>query len=182
MAGYSEAENVADSSRLAEMLYKIHSCSKPTVARVQGAALAGGIGLISACDMAVAVEHAKFSITEVKLGLIPANIAVYLVPSIGVRAVRRYGMTGSLFDAAEALRIGLVDEVASAGQFDAAVAGIVDDLLAAAPQAVAECKKLIEHVAGPVTEQMRQDTAKWLARVRVGEEAQNRMHAFLNKR
>lgn len=182
MAGYSEAENVADSSRLAEMLYKIHSCPKPTVARIHGAALAGGVGLVSACDMAVAAEHAKFGITEVKLGLIPANIALYLVPSIGVRAVRRYGMTGSLFDAAEALRIGLVDEVAPAEQLDAAVAGIVDALLAAAPQAVAECKKLVEHVAGPVTEQMRQDTAKWLARVRVGEEAQSRMHAFLNKR
>lgn len=182
MVGYSEAENFADSSRLAEMLYKIHSCTKPTVARVHGAALAGGVGLISACDIAVAAEHAKFALTEVKLGLIPANIALYLVPSIGVRAVRRYGMTGALFDAAEARRIGLVDEVAPAEQLDAAVAGIVDALLAAAPHAVAECKKLIDHIAGPVTEQMRQDTAKWLARVRVGEEAQSRMHAFLNKR
>lgn len=182
MAGYSEAENVADSSRLAEMLYKIHTCPKPTVARVHGAALAGGVGLISACDMAVAAENAKFGITEVKLGLIPANIALYLVPSIGVRAVRRYGMTGALFDAAEALRIGMVDEVTPVARLDAAVAGIVDALLAAAPRAVAECKKLIDHVGGPVTERMRQDTATWLARVRVGEEAQGRMHAFLNKR
>jgi methylglutaconyl-CoA hydratase len=182
MMGYSEAENVADSSRLAEMLYKIHSCPKPTLARVHGAALAGGVGLISACDIAVAADHAKFGITEVKLGLIPANIALYLVPSIGVRAMRRYGMTGQLFDATEARRIGLVDEVAPAEQIDAVVAAIVDALLAAGPRAVTECKKLIAHVAGPVTEQMRGDTAKWLARVRVGEEAQGRMHAFLNKR
>lgn len=182
MAGYSEAENVADSSRLADMLYKIYSCPKPTLARVQGAALAGGVGLISACDMVVAAEHAKFAITEVKLGLIPANIALYLVPSIGMRAVRRYGMTGDRFDAAEARRIGLIDEIVPAERLDAAVAAIVDALLAAGPQAVVECKKLIDHVAGPITEQMRQDTAKWLARVRVGEEAQSRMHAFLNKR
>lgn len=182
MLGYSEAENVADSSRLAEMLYRIYSCPKPTLARVHGAALAGGVGLISACDIAVAAEHAKFGITEVKLGLIPANIALYLVPGIGVRAMRRYGMTGKLFDAAEARRIGLIDEVAAADQLDAVVGGIVDALLAAGPHAVAECKKLIEHVAGPLTEQMRADTARWLARVRVGEEAQSRMHAFLNKR
>jgi methylglutaconyl-CoA hydratase len=182
MLGYSEAENVADSTRLAEMLCKIHSCPKPTLARVHGAALAGGVGLISACDMAVAADQAKFGITEVKLGLIPANIALYLVPSIGPRAMRRYGMTGELFDAAEARRIGLVNEVAPADQLDAVVAGIVDALLAAGPGAVAECKKLIGHVAGPVTEQMREDTARWLARVRVGEEAQSRMHAFLNKR
>ena len=182
MLGYSEAENVTDSNRLAEMLYRIYSCPKPTLARVHGAALAGGVGLISACDIAVAAEHAKFGITEVKLGLIPANIALYLVPSIGARALRRYGMTGQLFDAAEAQRIGLVDEVAPAERLDAIVAGIVDALLATAPHAVAECKKLIEHVAGPMTEQMRRDTAKWLARVRVGDEAQSRMHAFLTKR
>ena len=181
MVGYSEAENVADSSRLADMLYKIYSCPKPTVARIHGAALAGGVGLVSACDMAVAAEQAKFAITEVKLGLIPANIALYLVPSIGLRAVRRYGMTGDRFDAADARRIGLVDEVVPAEQLDAAVAGIVDSLIAAAPHAVSECKELINHVGGQVTEQMRQDTAKWLARVRVGEEAQSRMHAFLNK-
>jgi len=182
MVSYSEEENVADSSRLADMLYKIYSCPKPTLARVHGAALAGGVGLLSACDMVVAADHAKFAITEVKLGLIPANIALYLVPSIGVRAVRRYGMTGDRFDAAEARRIGLIDEIVPTERLDAAVAGIVDALLAAGPQAVVECKKLIDHVAGPITERMRQDTAKWLARVRVGEEAQSRMHAFLNKR
>src|SRR3990172_651545 len=175
MLGYSEAENVADSNRLAEMLYRIYSCPKPTLARVHGAALAGGVGLISACDIAVAAEHAKFGITEVKLGLIPANIALYLVPSIGARALRRYGMTGQLFDAAEAQRIGLVDEVAPAERLDAIGAGIVGAPGAAAPHAGAECKKLIEQVAGPVTEPMRRDTAKWLARVRVGDEAQSRM-------
>ncbi len=182
MLGYSEAENVADSSRLAEMLYRIYACPKPTLARVHGAALAGGVGLISACDIAVAAEHAKFGITEVLLGLIPANISLYLVPGIGPRALRRYGMTGQLFDAAEARRIGLVDEIAPVERLDAVVEGIVDALVAAAPYAVAECKKLIEHVAGPVTEPMRREAAKWLARVRVGDEAQSRMHAFLSKR
>lgn len=182
MLGYSEEENVADSSRLAQMLYRLHACPKPTVARIHGAALAGGVGLVSACDIAVAAAPAKFGITEVKLGLIPANIALYLVRSIGVRAMQRYAMTGEVFDAAEAQRIGLVHEVASEGQLDAAVAGIVEALLAAGPQAMAECKTLIEHVAGPVTEAMREDTARRLARVRVGDEAQSRMHAFLRRK
>ncbi|TAK52510.1 MAG: enoyl-CoA hydratase/isomerase family protein [Betaproteobacteria bacterium] len=182
MVGYSEAENVADSSRLADMFYGIHACPKPTVARVHGAALAGGIGLVSACDMAVAAEQAKFAITEVKLGLLPANIALYLVPSIGERAMRRYAMTGETFDAAEAHRIGLVHEVATAAELDSTVARIVAALLGAGPHAVAQCKKLIEHVAGPVGEQLRRDTATWLARVRVGEEAQSRMQAFLSRR
>lgn len=182
MLGYSEEENVADSNRLAQMLYRLHTCPKPTLARVHGAALAGGVGLVSACDIAVAGEGAKFGITEVKLGLIPANIALYLIPSIGERAMRRYALTGETFDAAEARRIGLVHEVAVEGQLDAAVGRIVDALLAAGPSALGECKKLIEQVAGPLSEDMRLDTARRLARVRVGEEAQSRMHAFLNKR
>lgn len=181
MLGFSEAENVADSSRLADMLYRIHSCPKPTLARIHGAALAGGIGLVSACDIAVASDTAKFGITEVKLGLIPANIALYLVPSIGERAMRRYALTGELFDAAEARQMGLVHQVTSAAELDTAVGRIVDSLLDAGPNAVGECKKLIGHVAGPVTAQMRRDTAEWLARVRVGAEAQSRMQAFLNR-
>ncbi len=182
MAGYSEAENIADSNRLADMLYKIHSCPKPTVARIHGAALAGGVGLVSACDIAVAAAQASFAITEVRLGLIPANIACYLVPTIGPHALRRYAMTAQRFDAAEARRIGLVDEIAPAEGLDAAVASIVESLLAAGPEALAECKKLIDHVGGPLTEKMRRDTAAWLARVRVGDEAQSRMNAFLTKR
>lgn len=181
MAGYSEAENVADSSRLADMLHTMHVCPKPTVARVHGAAFAGGVGLISACDIVVAAEQASFAITEVLLGLIPANIACYLAPVIGPRALRRYGLTAQRFDAAEARRIGLVDDVVPAGELDAAVERIVTSLLAAGPDALAECKKLIDHVAGEVTEAMRRDTAARLARVRVGEEAQGRMNAFLNK-
>jgi methylglutaconyl-CoA hydratase len=182
MLGYTEEENVADSSRLAAMLSRLNACPKPTVARVHGAALAGGVGLVSACDIAVAAEQAKFGITEVKLGLIPANIALYLVPSIGARAMRRYAMTGELFDAAEARRIGLVHEVAGEGQLDQVMGAMVEALLAAGPRAMGECKKLIEHVAGPVNDAMRRDTAKWLARVRVGEEAQSRMQAFLSKK
>ncbi len=182
MAGYSEAENIADSTRLADMLYTIHVCPKPTVARVHGAAFAGGVGLISVCDIVLASEQATFAITEVLLGLIPANIACYLSPVIGPRALRRYGLTAQRFDAAEARRIGLVDDVVPAGELDAAVERIVTSLLAAGPDALAECKKLIAHVAGEVTEAMRRDTAARLARVRVGEEAQGRMNAFLNKR
>lgn len=181
MVGYSEAENLADSRRLADMLYAIHACPKPTVARVHGAALAGGVGLISACDIVVAAEHALFAITEVRLGLIPANIACYLIPTIGVHTMRRYAMTAERFDAAEARRIGLVDEVTPADSLDAAVARVVESLLAASPEALAECKKLIDYVGVPVTEEMRRETAGWLARVRVRGEAQSRMNAFLKQ-
>jgi len=182
MVGYSEAENVADSSRLADMLYRIYACPKPTIARIHGAALAGGVGLVSACDIAVAAPGASFAITEVRLGLLPANIACYLLPAIGSRALRRYALTAQRFDAAEAHRIGLVDEIAPADGLDAAVAGIVEALLAAGPEALAECKRLIDHVGGPLSAQLRHDTAAWLARVRVGAEAQQRMNAFLAKR
>ncbi len=184
MVGYSEAENVADSSRLADMLYRIHSCPKPTLARVHGAAIAGGVGLVSACDIAVAAREAKFGITEVKLGLLPANIALYLVPCIGARAMRRYALTGEIFDAAEARQMGLVHETVPAVELDAAVDRIVSALLAAGPRAVVECKKLIGDVAaaGAVTEELRRDTAKRLAAVRVGPEAQSRMQAFLGQR
>jgi len=182
MVGYSEAENIADSGRLAEMFHRLNTCPKPTLARVHGAAIAGGVGLVSACDIAVAAEQASFAITEVKLGLLPANIALYLVPSIGVRSMRRYAMTAETFDAHEAQRIGLVHEVVPAAKLDSVVTRIVDALLAGGAHAVTECKKLIEHVAGPVTEQLRRDTAAWLARVRVGEEAQSRMQAFLSGR
>jgi methylglutaconyl-CoA hydratase len=182
MLGYSEAENVADARRLAEMLYRLHSCPKPVVARVHGAALAGGVGLVAAADIALAAEEAVFAVSEVRLGLIPANIACYLIPAIGVRAARRYSLTGERFDATEARRVGLVDEVAPAAQLDAAVEKVLGALLAGGPQAIAECKKLMAHVSGGVAEAMRADTAAWLARVRVGAEAQDRMNAFLRKR
>lgn len=182
MAGYSEVENVADASRLADMLHTMHTCPKPTIARVQGAAIAGGVGLVAACDMAVAADRAIFAVTEVRMGLIPANIACYLIPTVGVRAARRYALTGERFDADEAWRIGLVDKVAPADGLDAAVADMVESLLAGGPHALVECQKLIDHVAGPLTDAMRHETAAWLARVRVGVEAQDRMNAFLEKR
>lgn len=182
MAGYSEVENVADASRLADMLHTMHTCPKPTIARVQGAAIAGGVGLVAACDMAVAADRAIFAVTEVRMGLIPANIACYLIPTVGVRAARRYALTGERFDADEAWRIGLVDKVAPADGLDAAVADMVESLLAGGPHALVECQKLIDHVAGPLTDTMRRETAAWLARVRVGVEAQDRMNAFLEKR
>ncbi len=182
MVGFSEAENVANSTRLANMLHSIYQCPKPTIARVHGAALAGGIGLISACDIVVAAEPAVFALTEVRLGLIPANIACYVAPIIGVRALRRYGMTGQRFGTAEAMRIGLIDDVAPPERLDETVETIAASLLDAGPVAVAECKKLIDHIGGTVTELMRRDAAAWLARVRVGEEAQTRMNAFLKKK
>ena len=183
MVGLSEAENVADATRLSDMFYKIYSCPKPTIAKVQGAALAGGVGLISVCDMAISVENAKFGITEVKLGVIPANIALYLLPRIGIKAMQYYGMTGLIFTAFEALKINLIDEVTSVDGLDRSITTIVNALLAAAPQAVTECKKLIQYLAGgALINENRLETAKWLARVRISDEAQGLMNAFLKNR
>jgi len=182
MVGASEAENVADTTRLSDMFYKIYSCPKPTIARIR-AALAGGVGLISVCDMAISVENVKFGITEVKLGVIPANIAIYLLPRIGIKAMQYYGMTGLIFTASEALKMNLIDEVSSVEGLDGSIAAIVNAFLDAAPLAVTECKKLIQYLAGgALINENRLETAKWLAKVRIGDEAQGRMNAFLKNR
>jgi enoyl-CoA hydratase/carnithine racemase len=121
MADYTRAENIADAGKLAEMLRVIYECPKPTMARVQGDVYAGGMGLVAACDMAVAVDTAGFCLSEVKLGLIPATISPYVIRAMGARAAHRYFLTAERFGAAEALRIGFVHEVVAADQLDAKV-------------------------------------------------------------
>ena len=148
IAGYSHAENLADAAQLAEMLRVIHTCPKPTVARVQGDVYAGGMGLVAACDMAVSVDTAHFCLSEVKLGLIPATISPYVIRAMGTRAAHRYFLTAERFNAAEALRIGFVHEVVAAEALDAKVAQITSALLAASPNAVTTCKRLVRDVAG----------------------------------
>ena len=148
IADYSHAENVADAAQLAEMLRVIHTCPKPTVARIQGDVYAGGTGLVAACDVAVSVDTAHFCLSEVKLGLIPATISPYVIQAMGTRAAHRYFLTAERFTAAEALRIGFVHEVVTADALDATVAQITSALLAASPQAVTTCKRLVREVAG----------------------------------
>lgn len=183
MAAYSEAENRRDADALAELMRALNECPKPTIARVQGAAFGGGVGLVACCDMAVAAGTATFCLSEVKLGLIPAVISPYVLRAMGERAARRYFLTAEIFGAAEAHRLGLVHVVAPPDALDAAVEGLAAKLLAAGPAAVAECKSLIARVAeGNVDAAMIADTAARIARVRVSPEGREGIGAFLAKR
>lgn len=129
MIGFSAAENEADARQLANLLELLDRLPKPTIARVNGSALGGGVGLVACCDIAVGVESAKFGLTEVRLGLAPATIAPYVIRAIGAREARRYFLTGERFDARHALRIGLLHETMAAEALDATVNTLVEHLL-----------------------------------------------------
>lgn len=183
MASYGEDENRADALALAQMLDRLNSLPKPVVARVNGAAIAGGVGLVCCCDVAVAAAEASFAIAETRLGLIPATIGPYVVAAIGTRAARRYFLTGESFGAAEALRLGLVHEVVAAATLDAAVERVIAALLAGAPKAEARAKRLIGEVAGrAVTAEVMAFTAAAIAAARASEEGREGIAAFLEKR
>jgi methylglutaconyl-CoA hydratase len=167
-------ENVSDANALRRMLEAIDGCAAPVVARVQGHALGGGVGLVAAADVAIAAPDAVFAFSEVKLGIIPAVISPFALAKIGPGAARRYFLTGERFDAATALRIGLVHEVAD--DLDAAVERVVGELLSAGPQAARWAKRLLrERPDGP-------ETARWIAERRTSDEGQEGLRAFLEKR
>lgn len=181
MAGYDEAENLADAKRLALLLQTLNFMPKPTIAAVQGAALGGGVGLVAACDIALAAPAALFGLTEVRIGLIPAVISPYVVQAIGERAARRYFLTGERFDAATAHTLGLVTEVVE--DLPAAVARFTESLRAGAPEAQAAAKKVIRRVGrGPINSAMIDDTAERIARMRAHPEAREGIAAFFEKR
>ena len=183
-AGYGNEENMRDSRALAEMLRKLAQCPKPTMARIQGPAYGGGVGLVACCDVAIATFEAQFSLTEVKLGLIPAVISPHVIAAIGERYARRYMLTAERFSAAEAYRIGLLHEIVTdVAALDEAVGEIVDALLNNGPRALAECKQLITAVAWkPLSPQVIEDTAQRITRLRASEEGREGMNAFLEKR
>ncbi len=183
-AGYSSVENLHDSRALAEMLRRLAQCPKPTIARVQGAAYGGGVGLVACCDVAIGTFDVQFSLTEVKLGLVPSVISPHVIAAIGERYARRYMLTAERFSAAEAYRIGLLHElVTDVAALDGAVGEIVDALLNNAPQAMAECKQLIAAVAWkPLSPVVIEDTAQRITRLRAGAEGREGMNAFLEKR
>jgi methylglutaconyl-CoA hydratase len=173
-ADLSYEENVADANALRAMLESIDGCPAPVVARVQGHALGGGAGLVAAADIAVAAPDAVFAFSEVKLGIIPAVISPFALGKIGPSAARRYFLTGERFDAATALRIGLVHEVAE--DLDGAVERVTGELLSAGPLAARWAKRLVrERPDGP-------ETARWIAERRTSEEGQEGLRAFLEKR
>jgi len=179
----SQEENAADARRLANLFATIAECPKPTLARVQGAAFGGGIGLLTACDIAIGTTEAVFATSEVRLGLIPAVIAPYVVRAIGERQARRLFQTGERIDAATAERIGLLHETVQPEHLDARIRVVIEALLAGAPLAQREAKQLITSIADrPVTADLIEETAQRIAARRAHAEAVEGLSAFLEKR
>ena len=183
MADYSPEENLADAEQLARLMERLNHLNKPTIARVQGLAFGGGVGLVACCDMAVAADNAGFALSETRLGLIPAVISPYVIAAIGERAARRYMLTAERFDAAEAQRIGLVHEAVPEDVLDEALERLVSSLLLCGPNALSAAKSLIFAVSRkPTTDTVRRDTAERITRVRASDEGREGVSAFLQKR
>lgn len=182
MVSYTRDENVRDSSELAKMYALMNECPVPLVGRIQGAAIGGGVGLVSVCDVAIAAAGTQFGLSEVKLGILPAVISPYVIAKIGQSHARALFLTGERFDAERALRIGLVHRVADGiEELDAAVYETVTQLKTSGPEAVRECKKLISHVAAHDLIDAIPYTIEAIATRRVSEEGQAGMQAFLEK-
>jgi len=185
MAKASESDNRIDAERLAALMHKLNTFPKPTIVRVNGAAYGGGVGLIACCDVAIAADTAKFGLTEVKLGLIPAVISPYVVAAIGARQARRLFVTAEVFDANEALRIGLVHHVVTASKLDDSTDHILSWLAKGGPAAQHEAKQLalrLGGVAHPDTLLADRKLSALIARLRVSPEGQEGLSAFLDKR
>jgi methylglutaconyl-CoA hydratase len=184
MSGYSMDENRADAMALGALMRTLANLRKPTVARVQGPAYGGGVGLVACCDIAVASTNATFSFSEAKLGLVPAVISPYAIAAIGERAARRYFLTAERFDAGEAWRLGLIHAICrDDAEMDEKIGEIVDALLACGPEAQRQVKELVRAVAGrPVTSEVIQDTAERIAKIRSSPEGREGVAAFLEKR
>jgi methylglutaconyl-CoA hydratase len=180
-ADAAPADNQHDAMRISRLLHRLDTLPKPTLARVHGNAFGGAVGLVAACDIAIASELAVFALSEVRLGLAPAMISPYVLRAIGPRQARRYFLTGERFSAAAAERIGLVHQVVAAQQLDATLSETVADLLAGAPGAQSECKQLIRHVAGHAAGPD-PELAAWIARLRAAPEGREGLSAFLDKR
>jgi methylglutaconyl-CoA hydratase len=175
--------NLADARRFAGMLSRIEQCPKPTVARVQGAALGGGVGLAAACDIAIAADNASFSVSEAKFGILPAVIGPYVTNAVGKRQARRLALTTERIGAAEALAMGLVQKVVALDALDTAVDDTVTALLAGGPGAQREIKALFAQLeVGPITPEVVELTAQTISRVRGTDEAREGFAAFLGKR
>jgi methylglutaconyl-CoA hydratase len=183
MAAASEAENLASAKTISAMLRSLNELAKPTIARVNGATYAAGTGLVAACDIAVAVEAAVFSISEVRIGLTPSTISPYVIAAIGARAARRYFLTGEPFSAADACRLGLVHQVVPETGLDGAVESLIAGLLAGGPQSQSRAKRLIAEVAlRPVDDALEALTARSIADARASAEGREGIQAFLEKR
>ena len=185
MAGASEQENREDSLRLARLMRNLQFLSKPTIARVNGAAYGGGVGLVACCDIAIGVDTAKFALSEVKLGLVPAVISPYVIAAIGLREARRLFVSGEVFDATEARRIGLLHAAVAPDTLDEAIERQLHFLAKAGPLAQREAKRLALRIGGADPAQAEcidTENAALIARLRVSPEGQHGLGAFLDKR
>ena len=182
-ADYGEDENLKDARALAKLMSTLDRLPKPTIAKVNGAALGGGVGLVCCCDIAVAADHARFGTTEVKLGIMPSVIGPYVIRAIGARKARRIMLTGERFDATEALRLGLVHQVTPADALDQTVEAVIGELFGSGPEAVRATKALIRDLGGlPISADVIDETAKRIAALRATPEAKEGLGAFLEKR
>lgn len=179
---FSREENERDAAALAALLKAVDECPCPVVARIAGAALGGGAGLVAACDIAVAEEGAQFGFPEVRLGLIPAVISTFVLARIGPRAARRYFVTGERFPASQALLVGLIHEVVPANALDSKIESIVREILQGGPRAVKAAKRLIRDIAGATRDRAIEETIRAIAEIRISPEAQEGLGAFLEKR
>lgn len=185
MAEFTEEENFADSVQLAELMSVLDGMRCPTIARVNGPVFGGGVGLVTCCDIAVSVDTAKFALTEVRLGLVPAVISPYVIDAIGERQARRYFLTGEAIEADKALAIGLVHEVVGGNKLDETVEATVRRLLKGGPKALIAAKELIaEHVGAGETarDRLKRKTSRIIAQLRVSAEGQEGLSSFLEKR
>lgn len=182
MAGFSQEENLREGQALADLFFTVYNSPKPIVARVHGAALGGGCGLVAACDIAVGALGTQFGFTEVRLGLIPSVISPYVLRKIGESAARELFLTGERFEAVRAMEVGLLRAAVPEPDLDVAIEGRIAELLKAGPRAVAEAKALVQEVAFRRVEDVQRYTVERIAELRTSAEGQEGMRAFLEKR
>jgi methylglutaconyl-CoA hydratase len=183
MSQYSHEENRADAMKLATMLRTISDCPKPVIARIHGPAFAGGVGLVAACDIAIASLNAEFCLTETKLGLVPATIAPYVMRAMGANQARRYFLTAEKFDAGEAFRIGLVHNIVQPEELDTTINELLGALMMTSAEAVADAKRLVRDLAfRPIDDALVADTAERIAAIRQSRDGREGIASFLEKR
>ncbi len=183
MASFTKEQNESDALALAVMLQTLYEMPKPTIARVQGAAFGGAVGLIACCDIAIGSKLSKFCLSEVKIGLIPATISPYVVEAMGTRVSRRYFQTAEVFSARRARRLGLLSESVTEDELDSTIDSLLSNILKNGPQAVAKAKSLVQWVSSQeINDSLLSETSKLIAEVRTSEEGQEGLSAFLEKR
>ena len=182
MIHYSYDENISDSNQVSECMHRLYTLPQPTIGRINGAAIGGGMGLVAACDVVVAAENAVFSLSEVKIGLVPACISPYVIKRAGESKCRELFLSGERISSVKAQSAGLVNEVVPVDQLDEAVRVWVERFLKNGPEALAVCKELLEKVPGMPLSEAKGYTADLIARLRISDEGQEGMNAFLHKR